>query len=231
MTLQEIRNINTEYQMVLSFSNNNAVVIISEDFDPNSKFMRRSKIRLGMDFEEIQNDDGLMIFRTYRGSGKCDYIVYLSKEYRIIENYRRKTNHSQTIKDTDNKQLSLKDIIKPNKDNILHGYTSVKEYSSMWGINHPDIRKWQSIEYSVKNNIPEWFVVYVAIDRMLQILSRKDQCVHYNQVVIHTDKIIVNIASGKYKTKSKYTKWFKQQLEGHKNILADNNVSLVFKEA
>lgn len=230
MTLQEIRNINKEYQMVLSFSNNNDVVIEEEDFDPNSKFVRRSKIRLDMNFEEIQNDSGMMIFRTYRG--KNDYIVYLAAEYKIVEAYRKKVSHSQTIKSSENKQMTLKDIIKPNKDNVLHGYITVNSNQFYWSINHPDLKHWRSSDYVIDKTQPTWFTSFMAVYKMLSILSREDQCMHYKQVIVHlheNNKALAKLASGKWEAHNHYTKWYVESIKELRKIFQSNHVSLVFK--
>lgn len=231
MTLEEIRKLNSNYQMVLSFSNNNEVVIENEDFDPNSKFMRMSKIRLGMDFEKIQDDKDLLIFRTYRGVGKTDYIVYLAAEYKIVESYRKQRSHSQTIRDTAEKQLRLKDFIKPNKDNKLNAYININQYVFNWSIKHPD-KKWQSCDYTMANRYPQWLSSYMAVVKMLEVLSRKDQCEHYKSITIHLDnkdKTIMYLATGKYIAKNYYTKWYVGQVEKYRKELQNNHVSLVFK--
>ena len=231
MTLEEIRKLNNEYQMVLSFSNNNEVVIEKEDFDPNSKFMRRSKIRLGMDFEKIQDDKDLMIFRTFRERGKTDYIVYLAAEYKIVESYRRHTSHSQTIKDTAEKQLRLNDFIKPNKDNKLNAYININNYVFNWNIKHPD-KTWKSCDYTMADRYPQWLSSYMAIIKMLEVLSRKDQCEHYKSIIIHLDnkdRTIMYLATGKYTAKNYYTKLYVNQIEQYRKELQNNHVSLVFK--
>lgn len=232
MTLQEIRNINNEYQMVLSFSNNNAVVITSEDFDPNSKFMRRSKIRLGMDFEEIENSEDLMIFRTYRGSGKADYLVYLSKEYRIIESYRKVRTHSQTIKRTE-KQMSFKDLIAPNKELICDLFIKVINRKFQWSICHPELEEgWCSVVYQMDKRCPNWYTRFAGVLTAIDCLSHEEQSKHFSKLVIHVPKDQKNMyymLTGKYKTHAYWTKFYVRKMHEYKDTLAKANVSISFR--
>ena len=77
--------------MVLSFSNDNDVQLHLEDLDPQSKLQRRSKVRLDVDFSLVKTDGNLAIWKTYRGDGKNDYVVYVYnvESYVAIKNYMR----------------------------------------------------------------------------------------------------------------------------------------------
>ena len=50
MLLQEVYQSYCNHQVVLSLSNNNDVLITEDSFNPESKFFRTSKVRLGVDF-------------------------------------------------------------------------------------------------------------------------------------------------------------------------------------
>ena len=133
MLLKDIYNHYSNYQMVLSFSNNDEVLITEDCFNPDSKFFRRSKVRLGVDFvisgyihgntlihtnQISSNESDVLIFRTYRGSSKNDYLLYLHKDYKILESIRKKVSRKRVIKQTEH-QMTMNEITKPIPDKTL----------------------------------------------------------------------------------------------------------------
>lgn len=132
MTLQEIYNKHQDHQIVLSFSNNNDVLITKDCFEQDSKFYRRSKIRLGMDFtlsavihkDEFITDTRItegdvLIYRTFRGDNYNDYVVYVyTGEYKLLEHYKKRASYRRVIAQTD-KQLTFNSITSPAPDKVL----------------------------------------------------------------------------------------------------------------
>lgn len=135
MTIQEIYNIYNNQQLVLSLSNNNDVLITGDCFDTQSKFYRRSKVRLGVDFHyvgyisnnvfvrlnDINNapSNSILIFRTYRGIKKSDYALYVfTGEYKMLEHYKKQVSYKR-IMNQSNKQMTLNSITKPIPDKTL----------------------------------------------------------------------------------------------------------------
>lgn len=112
MLLKELCVKYSDYQMVLSFSNNDDVVITKSDFEPNSKFLRRSRKRLSEEFkfcgyihdvdiisDKIAEDD-IVVYRTYREGS--DYILYIYSNYKVLESVRKKLSYQKIIKRTKN---------------------------------------------------------------------------------------------------------------------------------
>lgn len=123
-------------QIVLSFSNNNDVVITSDCFEENSKFIRQSKIRMEVEFSYIgcftdnhfqvtefdlldPLKDTVLMYRTFNGENLQDYVVYVSNEYRYIEHIKKCVGYKRAIETLthysyNNKQLPEKVLdIKP----------------------------------------------------------------------------------------------------------------------
>lgn len=137
MKLEQVFNNHNTCQVVLSLTNNNEVLITKDDFDHNSKFYRMSKVRLSVDFElsgVIQNDvfiqttaqdlvenSNAIIYRTYRGNGKNDYVLYVYQgEYKLIEHYKRAVSYKKLIESTKDRAVKEpKYDIPPNTDKIL----------------------------------------------------------------------------------------------------------------
>lgn len=135
MTLQEVFNNYNQYQVVLTFSNNNDVLITDDCFNTQSKFYRRSKIRLGVDFDYvgyIHNDifvrynditiapnDSALVFRTYRGNNQADYMLYVfTGEYKMLEHYKKQVSYKRVMAQTC-KQMTLNSITEPISDKVL----------------------------------------------------------------------------------------------------------------
>lgn len=135
MTLQEVFNNYLNYQVVLTFSNNNDVLITEDCFNTQSKFYRRSKVRLGVDFvyvgyihddvfvqtPDINNSitDITLVFRTYRGKDKANYMLYVFMgEYKMLEHYKykKRDNYNRIMAQT-YEQATLK--TQPIPDKVL----------------------------------------------------------------------------------------------------------------
>lgn len=134
MLLQDVFNQFQDNQLILSLSNNNDVLITSDCFNTQSKFYRRSKVRLGVDFHyvgyisnnvfvrlnDINNapSGSVLIFRTYRGNNKSDYALYIFSEYKMLEHYKKQLSYKRIMNQSD-KQLTMNSITKPIPDNVL----------------------------------------------------------------------------------------------------------------
>lgn len=135
MTIQEIHKNYNNFQIILSFSNNNDVLITDDCFNTQSKFYRRSKVRLGVDFiytgyinnnvfvrlNAINNtpNNSILVFRTYRGNNKSDYVLYVFMgEYKMLEHYKKQVSYKRVMAQTC-KQMTLNSITKPMPDKVL----------------------------------------------------------------------------------------------------------------
>lgn len=132
MYLQNVFANNSNYQVVLSFSNNNQVLLTEECFKPNSKFMRRSRVRLGVEFYYCSSEGDLDIYRTRRGHDKTDYVVYVNKgDYVLLCSFKSK--HTKYIKKTEEKQFSFKDMTAPDREPVVHAYPHAND-NEVWVI-------------------------------------------------------------------------------------------------
>lgn len=135
MLLQEVFNQYSQYQVVLTFSNNNDVLITDDCFNTQSKFYRRSKVRLGVDFDyvgyvhnnifvriqDINNapSDSALVFRTYRGKNMADYMLYVFMgEFKTLEHYKKQVSYKRVMAQTC-KQMTLNSITQPVPDKVL----------------------------------------------------------------------------------------------------------------
>lgn len=135
MLLQEVYQSYCNHQVVLSLSNNNDVLITEDSFNPESKFFRTSKVRLGVDFvmsgilsgesfiatndQTLTKDATAIIYRTYREDAKNDYVLYIYQgEYKLLEGLKKKLSRKRVIMQT--QQLTLNSITKPMPDKVLH---------------------------------------------------------------------------------------------------------------
>lgn len=228
MTLQEIRESQPDYQMVLLLSNNNKVIITNDDFEPNSVFVRRSRTRLSLQFYIVIDSTNFKIYRTYRGTGLCDYVVYLSSEYELIESYRKKRTYKSIIKDT----VKRKYLTKSDKDNTVRvKFNMVSPESFYWTVEHPDLF-WASTVYKLNKTCPYWFMPYAKVMVALNVLSREDQCGHYNKIVVYANKGeegITKLVNGQWKARAAMTKYYRDSMLSIKNKLKENNVSIMFR--
>lgn len=137
MKLQDVFNNHQSCQVVLSLTNNNEVFITSEDFNPNSKFYRMSKVRLSVDFElsgiiqdgvfirttdyALAINSNAIIYRTYRGKKKNDYVLYIYQgEYKLIEHYKKCVSYKKLIESTKDRVVAEpKYNTPPTPDKVL----------------------------------------------------------------------------------------------------------------
>lgn len=146
MRLQEVFNKHNTCQVVLSFTTNSEVLITAEDFEPNSKFRRMSRVRLSVDFElsgvikdgvfirntgyelsDNHNETAAYVYRTYRGHDKNDYVLYVYQgEYKLIEHYKKAVSHKKVLDSTKERVIKEpKYDIPPAPDKVLCIYPHI----------------------------------------------------------------------------------------------------------
>lgn len=142
MKLHEVFQQYNKYQVVLSLSNNNEVLVTEDSFDSNSKFTRRSRVRLGVDFSlsgVIQNGafhsttaitpgtnlNEAIIYRTHRQTGN-DYVLYIFLgEYKLLEHYKKIASRKSIISNggfnsnIQGQQLTFNSTTSPDPDKVL----------------------------------------------------------------------------------------------------------------
>lgn len=252
MKLQELFNSHKGCQVVLSFSNNNEVLITDESFNPKSKFVRRSKIRLEMDFcvsgvikgeTLIHVTEGalpkrydVLIYRTYRGAGKTDYVVYVyTKEYKFLENIKRKVSHSRVVAQTD-KHLTLNSITEPMPDKVLDicPHIDPKDNTYWVSYRHNDFKSWVYNSPTYESTYPHSYICYLS-GVIIGLTIAKKYPDKITQVrVFHPDdtmaKGIYMFALRRWKPKNEYTIGYTNSVNMLKKELQDLGISVCFME-
>ena len=75
-------------QMILSFSNNNDVIVNETMFIVGGKQYNMSKKRLTQEFSLLSKNDGVEVYRTHR-VGLPNWVIFLFDEYQFVESFRR----------------------------------------------------------------------------------------------------------------------------------------------
>lgn len=230
-----------EGQMVLHYGSNNPVVITNDDLDPNSKFFRRSRIRLGMDFTEIDAEKGITVFRTYRPEGN-DYLLYIAENYDIVLAYKKRKSYKYNIERT-NKQMTIKNLTKPNKECIMDARFSYDSNNRVGFILHSDNfrEEYNGVYHSHLTDLYakdikycSWYKEMAAIMYCLRVISQDDWTDHYHVIRFHIGnrKDIVRILKDKQHSKKQYINklysTFRDTVNNYKDVLADHDISIVF---
>lgn len=248
MVLKEVFNsYSKEYQVVLSFSNNNEVLITEDCFCTESKFYRRSKIRLGVDFimsgmiqentfvrttdQTTANNSDAIIYRTYRGTGKTDYVLYIYKgEYKLLEHYKKKVSHNRVI--TQTSQMSINSITHPVPDKVLDICPHIEGKDYWVSYKHPELKTGEYCSPLYKNTMPYSYLGYMA-GVLVGLTIAKSYPERINQVrIFHPDdewsKCIYMFPLKKWKPKNSYTQDYVNKIEQLKKELMALGISICF---
>lgn len=228
-TLQTIRNYKPKWQMILSFSNDNDVVITTEDFDPNSVFTRRSKIRLSVDFDLIEDNVKYKVFKSNRKHG-CEYTVLLASEYMVLE--LRKRHAYKTKKSLEEvKQMSIKDILPPNPNRIAEVKLFTKGHFAQWTLHHQELSKDCTYKYNVDKSVPEWYVLFGLVVKLCKVLSDEDQIKHFSVLRIYINdkqKGLFKFLNGAWTPRNDWSKMYTSEMLNLKKVYASHGVTLTF---
>lgn len=250
MNLEVLFKNHKDQQVVLSLSNNNDVVITSECFNPDSKFYRMSRVRLAQDYVFVgyyqdnhlvlcQNEcdadnTKTLLYRTYRGTGKNDYLVFIHNDYQVICNTRKHQDYSSIIKSTKDKQLSIKDFTKPIPDRVLDFTMKV---------NHDDTWRYRIIYRSPLFTTKEkmhvgdwnkcdssWRAYHYAVLSGLKTAKLYMDKIDVVRIFIENDcpksvyKIAMNEWTPRYDDQLSYWNMFNEL----KDIMSDNKITIEF---
>lgn len=228
-TLQTIRNYKPTWQMILSFSNDNDIVVTAEDFDPNSVFTRRSKVRLGVIFDLVEDNPMYKVFKSHRGTS-CEYTVLLATEYRVLELRKRHAyKNNKTLEEV--KQMSIKDILPPNNNRIAEVKLFTRGHFAQWTLHHQELSKDCVYKYNVDKSVPEWYVLFGLVLKLSKVLSEETQCKHFNVLRIYikdTQKGLFKFLNGTWTPKNDYSKYYKDEMLKLKEVYASHGVTLTF---
>lgn len=237
--LQELYNMNNQYQVVLSFSNNDMVLITEESFHPNSKFMRRSRIRLKQDFMLVESTGTMDIYRTFRGGDKSDYVLYVNRgDYMVLHLFKEYKNHKTVISTTKNRSPKHTQGT-PDREPVIHVYPHALDDEVWVRFSYNSERLYEE-HFPRKQNTPDgwhsYYGYYVAILRSMSILIEHDELnAGVKQLIIHDgdtayDKRITwNVLLGKYKAKNKWTKRFVKEFEHLKARLQLRGITVSYE--
>lgn len=250
MLLQDVFNqyVNDQAQVVLSFSNNDEVLVTKDSFDTNSKFYRSSKVRLGVDFvlsgiikgETFirtniipKNHDEAIIYRTYRGKGKTDYILYIYKgEYKLLNKYKKAVSYKRVIAQTE-KQLTFNDVTVPNADKVLHITPHIHKMQYWVAFENRDFHVGIYNTKMYDNTMSYDYLGYMAAT-LLGLNIAKRYCDRINMVEIHVpnDQLAQGVSAfptKKWVAKKTYTKQYVEQFDMLKKQLQCVGISICFK--
>lgn len=240
---------NNPIQMVLKFVNNNDRLILPTDMDPNSKFMRASKRRLGEDFVFdgiIQGDviingteknlgntpaDGY-VYRTHTPN-KNDYFLFISENFKLLENIKKKSYKS--VQQKSNQQLTLNSITEPNKDrelSIVGGCCgndywfcmssplfSVKEYKSQV------LQNTTGYEYA-----GQYMGVVYALKTALNYCDKIDVIKIYRDTSIRNCDGVFKLPLGEWKPFNKTGQAYIDEMHRLKKAFQEKGISICFKK-
>ena len=189
MTLKEIVTENPSLQYVLSFSNNNHIFLHPEDFNVNSKFMRRSKVRLGVDFELVGfvHDNGVldstpdeecsMVYRTNRENASNNYVLYVNQDARVIVNHIKSVKHSKV---TEYRQQTINSMTEPDKDRVLHIYPGLELITFKGNVLSMDYTS--HIQVSSSRYYGMWESIIIGLKTAAKYWEK------FSEVNVHLDK-------------------------------------------
>lgn len=240
----------TKTQVYLKFSNNNDRLITPGDMDPNSKFVRASKRRLGEDFVfdgVIQGDviihgtsaqfqstkcDG-HLYRTVT-KGKTDYFLFIitNDEYKFLESLKKKSY--KIVRQNSNRQLTLNSITEPNKDreiSLVGTYDNGEYYFMMKSpLFSVPIYESTHIPYNQRDYVGQYLGVIYGLKTALKYAAGK-----IDVVKIYRESNL-KYSDGVYKLPLKKWKPFNTECQSYANEmirlkeeLAKVGISVVFK--
>lgn len=172
-------------QYILSFSNDNDIFVHPSDLNPNSKFFRTSKVRLGVDFEFVgyiyngsinkqATDTCSMVYRTKRGQGKCDYVLYVNQDRELLVHHIRSVKHSKV---TEYRQQTINTLLPPDPDRIMHIYPALDSITFKGNMLKCDYTS--HISVSTGSYYGMWESILVALRT---VYKDKDK---FNEVQVH----------------------------------------------
>ncbi len=250
MLLQEVFNKHHNAQVVLSFSNNNEVLVTEDCFNVNSKFYRASRVRLGVDFvmsgviqgetflattqtPELNHNEAI-IYRTYRGPHKTDYVLYIfTGEYKLLEHFKRAVSYKRVMAQTDT-QLTLNSITEPDHDKILHICPCIDDMQYWVSFKNQDLANGVYHTKLYQNPFPYSYQGYFAgVILGLNIAKRYSDKI--NQVCIHHTndewaRGVYMFPLKKWTPKNNCTREYVKNIEQLKKQLQVLGVSICFME-
>lgn len=239
MKLQELYELNSRYQVVLSFSNNEWVLLCSECFEENSEFIRRSRIRLMQEFQLVESTDEHSIYRTYRGPGLCDYVAYVNKgEYMVLEHFRKHMNRTKTLRKTADRQY-VKNDTPPNKRPVIYATPYVvSEEEILIRMTYNSQRLYEERIFRNDKYYAGWHSGYNYYNAIIRIMSRlidhenlRDgikELVIYNSIPYERAKSVWAILTGDYKTKYGWHHRLHNEFQKHKAKLQEMDITVSY---
>ncbi len=245
MKMQEMYELNSRFQVVLSFSNNEWVLLSAACFEDNSEFIRRSRVRLEQDFYLVESTDERSVYRTYRGAGLCDYVAYVNKgDYMVLEHFRKHMERSKTLRKTADRQKSVKNDTPPNKRPVIYATPYVvSDEEILIRMTYNSERLYEERIFRNDKYYAGWHSGYNYYNAIIRIMSRlvdheelRDgikELVIYNSVPYKRAKSVWAILTGDYETKYGWHRKLHDEFQKNKAKLQelDITVSYVLEEA
>ena len=240
MKMQEMYFANSQYQVVLSFSNNEWVLLSAPCFEPNSEFIRRSKVRLEQDFYLVESTNERDTYRTYRGPKKCDYIAYVNKgEWMELKKYRETVSRGKTLHKSADRQKSVKNDTPPNKRPVIYATPKDCGWDEIRVRFHYNSERLYEERIFKMREPKTWYRHYNYYAAVLRTMSRLidtpslrediNELVIYNtNVSAGQARITWSVLSGKYKGKTYWTRKFHEMFVEYKAKLQDLGITVTY---
>lgn len=211
MTIYELIQKKNRANVVVLTYGRDSIFLHEEDLSPNSKFQRRSRIRLGLDFVPVPcaDETEAEVYRTYRENGR-DYFVHIYTDKVLEHSIRIQKKNAQVAEARKqayiNRQLSWKNIIPPDQDKKLE-----IEFISM----NKAIVSLGEEEYKYAVQVSEFDKIYEAsyslLNRLLAHFYKREG---YNEVSIkNAPEVMRNIYMDIYRPRTSWVKSYKEQFQ------------------
>lgn len=230
-----------QFQMVLKFSNDNAVVISGIDLEENSKFVRRSKRRLGEEFElagyivdgeiveEYQPGCG-EFWRTYC-KGKCNYFLYVGRDFDFVENVKRRSYK----KDDKATQITINSLTKPDVERVIDVLGLCNQTQYWCKLDSPMFK--DSAVISERHDtcsrnyyVGQYMGVILALRTVLQYAGSVDKVRVFADKSIKYSAGVYNLPLGKWKPFNKECQTYRDMMIELKDKMAQAGISIVFMQ-
>lgn len=196
------------------------------------------------EFYLVESTDERSIYRTYRGSGKCDYVAYVNKgEYMVLEHMKRSMMRTNTLRKTADRQKSVKNDTPPNKRPVIYATPYVvSEEEILIRMSYNSQRLYEERIFRNDKYYAGWHSGYNYYNAIIRIMSRlvdhehlRDgikELVIYNSIPYERAKSVWAILTGDYKTKYGWHKKLHDVFQEYKAKLQelDITVSYVLEE-
>jgi hypothetical protein len=212
MTIYELIQKKNKANVVVLTYGRDSIFLHEEDLNPNSKFQRRSRIRLGLDFVPVPcaDETEAEVYRTYRPNGR-DYFVHIYTDKVLEHSIRIQKKNAQVAEARKqayiNRQLSWKDIVSPDRDKKLE-IEFISENRAIVAIDGEEYK------YQVPWDMfgcKRYMCTYELLERLLYLFYKRED---YNEVSIkNAPEILRNVYMDIYNARTSWMKEYRDKFQ------------------